>query len=59
MSYILPIFLLFAPAIVWAEDRPSMCAEISAVLQEAVRRGDLSYREAGSIMGNCFQVEEW
>ena len=63
MSYILPILLLFAPAMVWAEtnhdSKSDYCNEIASVLQESVRDGLLTYREAGSIMGSCFRTEEW
>ena len=59
MSYILPSLLLFAPALVWAEEPQSYCEEIAAVLQDSVRSGQLTYREAGAIMGRCFEVDEW
>ena len=60
--YIILSLLLLLPTQALAEDHYSMadyCNEIAAVLQESVRDGTLTYREAGAILGNCFQTEEW
>ena len=54
MSIILSL-LLFMPSVALAEEK-SQCAEIAAVMQEAVRRGDITYREAGEIVGRCFNA---
>ena len=61
MPFILFLFLLL-PTQALAEDHYSMsdyCTEIAAVLQDSVRDGTLTYKEAGTILGNCFRTEEW
>ena len=61
MYIILPLLLLL-PVPALAEDHYSMsdyCTEIAAVLQDSVRNGTLTYKEAGTILGNCFRTEEW
>ena len=61
MPFILSLLLLW-PAQALAGDHYSMadyCSEIAAVLQDSVRDGTLTYREAGAILGNCFETEEW
>ena len=54
--YILTALLLLTPTIAIASDHTKHCDEIAAVIQEAVRRGDLTHREAGQIIGRCYEA---
>ncbi len=54
--YILTALLLLTPTIAIASDNSEYCDEIAAVIQDAVRHGDLTHREAGQIIGRCSEA---
>ena len=60
MPIILTLLLLLpTQALAKEQSKTDYCNEIAAVLQESVRNGTLTYKEAGVIMGSCFKTEKW
>ncbi len=51
--YALIALFLFTSTNAIASDHTKHCDEIAAVIQDAVRRGDLTHREAGQLIGRC------
>ncbi len=54
--YILTALRFLTPIIAIASDNSEYCDEIAAVIQDAVRHGDLTHREAAQIIGRCYEA---